>query len=303
MSAAFAERIQNGFYDSMIAQAKSMEESCLAFADYKHHFFPEADWGSATRYVTPQKKVFHTNIFGEVCGSGDGTQISAKGNHFVGTTENPNYITDTTRVKDTIVLRAPTDAPEALVQIFEDQIGTLNQIRQADADQEADEFTQYTVKEWIKSPAPGETQNMIVITSPPRYSVEDNPGNTSTVPRIEKRTHDGNVKAPPPVPVEDKGHRSCAFPLAFRIGALYDPSILPDYKGDLFKHRRAKLVQHDVRDEEGRLVPPWEIYSALRPGTVVLIMVTLHCYIMGADNIKKRKVCCGASYSIRVLMA
>ncbi|TFK58512.1 hypothetical protein BDN72DRAFT_865873, partial [Pluteus cervinus] len=280
MSSAFAERLQNGFYDSMVAQAKSMEESCLAYADYKHHFFPDSDWGSATRYVTPQKKVFHTNIFGEVCGFGDGTQISAKGNHFVGTTENPNYITDTTRVKDTIVLRAPTDAPDSLVRVFEDQIGTLNQIRQADAELEADDFRQYTIKEWIKGPAPGEMQNLIVITSPPRYTVEDAPANASTVARIEKRTHDGSVKVSAPVPPpEDK----------VRLGALYDPSVLPDYKGDLFKHRRAKLVQHDVRDEEGKLVPPWEIYSALRPGTVVLVMVTLHCYIMGGDNIKKRK--------------
>ena len=92
MSAAFAERVQSGFYESMVSQAKSMEESCLAYADYKRDFFPEPDWGSATRYVTPQKKVFHTNIFGEVCGVDDGTQISAKGNHFVGTTDNVRII-------------------------------------------------------------------------------------------------------------------------------------------------------------------------------------------------------------------
>ncbi|TFK65643.1 hypothetical protein BDN72DRAFT_773063 [Pluteus cervinus] len=288
MSSALAERVQTGFYDSMVAQAKAMGESCLAFADYKTHFFPESDWGSATRYVTAQKKVFHANIFGEICGKEDGTHISAKGNHFVGNAENPNYITDTTRVKDTIVLRAPTDSPPELLRIFDNQLGTLNEVRRSDIEKESDDFRQYIVKEWIKSTSPGEMGSLICVTCPPRYAV--------SCFRSTRRGYGwlmeflGRGRYFDLVSIWTCRKARFGWNDEVRLGAYYDPAVLPDYRGNLFKHRRAKLLQHDVRDEEGNLIPPWEIYSALRPGTIVLIMVTLHCYVMGGDNMRKRKV-------------
>ena len=33
-----------------------------------------------------------------------------------------------------------------------------------------------------------------------------------------------------------------------RLGAYYDVTKLPDYGGDVFRHKSAKLVQLDVRD-------------------------------------------------------
>jgi hypothetical protein len=74
-----------------------------------------------------------------------------------------------------------------------------------------------------------------------------------------------------------------------RLGAFYDPGLLEDYGGAYFDHERAKLVQHDVRYKANQLIPPWEYYEALKPGTLVLILATLHCYIMQDDSGKDRK--------------
>ena len=67
---------------------------------------------------------------------------------------------------------------------------------------------------------------------------------------------------------------------AIHVGALYDPDLLPDHKGDFFKHVHAKLVQRDIRDCKGDLIPPWEMYSKLRQCTMVLVRATLYCWVI-----------------------
>lgn len=79
-----------------------------------------------------------------------------------------------------------------------------------------------------------------------------------------------------------------------KLGAYYDPSVLPDYGGSYFNHSKARLVQLDVRDVKNNLIPPWKFYEALRPGTLVLCLVSLHCFTMSDDSgkdRKERKVC------------
>jgi hypothetical protein len=70
------------------------------------------------------------------------------------------------------------------------------------------------------------------------------------------------------------------------LGALYDPRHLPDYGGPVFALKHAKLVQHDVVDNNDVLIPPWEMYSACRPGSLLIANVTLHCWKI--DNIKHK---------------
>lgn len=74
------------------------------------------------------------------------------------------------------------------------------------------------------------------------------------------------------------------------LGAKYDPNLLPDHQGPYFKHVNAKLIQLDIRDIDSNLIPPWDTYDVLRPGTVVLINITLHCWVIkdkGTDRVKK----------------
>ncbi|KAL0957606.1 hypothetical protein HGRIS_001390 [Hohenbuehelia grisea] len=53
--------------------------------------------------------------------------------------------------------------------------------------------------------------------------------------------------------------------------------------------KESRLVQRDVRDVDGSLIPPWKDYEAFRPGTLVLVEATLHCFRM-KDGSKLRKM-------------
>jgi hypothetical protein len=59
---------------------------------------------------------------------------------------------------------------------------------------------------------------------------------------------------------------------------------LPDYSPEGFALIKNKLVQHDMTDINNFLIPAWEIETALRPGTVVLVSASLHVY--NIDNSK-----------------
>jgi len=62
------------------------------------------------------------------------------------------------------------------------------------------------------------------------------------------------------------------------LGAFYEPDLLPDYSSDHFALIKNKLVQHDVRDTDDHLIPAWKIEKGPRPGTVVLVLASLHVY-------------------------
>ncbi|KAG6883574.1 hypothetical protein C0992_008425, partial [Termitomyces sp. T32_za158] len=68
-------------------------------------------------------------------------------------------------------------------------------------------------------------------------------------------------------------------PLVEKNGS-YDPRLNSDCRGPYFNLVRNKLVQLDVWDAENNLVAPWTFYDALKPGTLVLMMCTLHCFVM-----------------------
>ena len=78
--------------------------------------------------------------------------------------------------------------------------------------------------------------------------------------------------------------------LDIKLNALYDPRLLPDYGGPVFNHHLAKLKQRNIVDASDNLIPPWDEYAALRPGTVVLMKVTLHTYSIDTDRGIGKKV-------------
>lgn len=67
-----------------------------------------------------------------------------------------------------------------------------------------------------------------------------------------------------------------------KVGAFYDPALAPDFGGSFFDLNHNKLVQLDIRDEDNELVPAWKFYEVLRPGTLILANVSLHCFVMKA---------------------
>ncbi|KAJ7924796.1 hypothetical protein B0H13DRAFT_2315127 [Mycena leptocephala] len=60
----------------------------------------------------------------------------------------------------------------------------------------------------------------------------------------------------------------------------------------------------DIRDANNKLIPPWKQYKALRPGYLVLVLVTIHMYTFkdqGFDRNRDRKIVQLNAHTIRVL--
>ena len=76
------------------------------------------------------------------------------------------------------------------------------------------------------------------------------------------------------------------------VGAYYEPSLLPDYSTEKFALVKNKLVQHNFMDIDDHLIPAWDLEEGLHPGTVVLILATLHIYnINNTSTPGFRRVC------------
>jgi hypothetical protein len=74
-------------------------------------------------------------------------------------------------------------------------------------------------------------------------------------------------KCHPPTNLKDKeGSQETVL----TTNTFYEPTILPDYGGELFQHVDAKLRQLDIRNVENDLIPPQDWYSSLRWGTLVM---------------------------------
>jgi len=74
-----------------------------------------------------------------------------------------------------------------------------------------------------------------------------------------------------------------------KLGGYYEPMLLPDYVDHDFDLKVDKLVQHNVIDSKGKLIPCWDNLDKLRPGTLVLCVVSLHIWnIANRDNHFKR---------------
>ena len=75
-----------------------------------------------------------------------------------------------------------------------------------------------------------------------------------------------------------------------KVGGYYDPARLPDFRASLFDLDKDRLVQHNIIDEDEKLVPCWTLYDRLRPGTFVLCKVALHGWNIGNRDGKFKRV-------------
>jgi hypothetical protein len=90
--------------------------------------------------------------------------------------------------------------------------------------------------------------------------------------------------------VQKKAAATSSDTAAFSTNDFYDPSILQDYGGEVFRRENASLRQLDFRDVDNELIHPNDWYSVLRRGTLVMARGTLHAY-----NWEGRRVCIAIS--------
>jgi hypothetical protein len=60
--------------------------------------------------------------------------------------------------------------------------------------------------------------------------------------------------------------------------------MLPDHKGSYFSHEKSRLVQRQIKDENGNLIAPHELYGNLTEGTPFSAQVSMSTYINKDHN-------------------
>ncbi|KAG2003490.1 hypothetical protein CC2G_004091 [Coprinopsis cinerea AmutBmut pab1-1] len=300
----FWGRRVDGVYDRMCTAIEGLGKSFAGAAVFLADFVrSRSSWSRNQSYNSRTGGERTFNFIGQITHAGLGTALGAAGSFnfdSAGPDGIPPVIDDGTRIKWRIVLASPTHATTRLEAHFNNQIAMLHDVRAYDEEEEANSKSDPMVYEWTKTSQPDVDipDDLIIVNMGPVYSVPAaRAASKSTAVRPKKRLRRVDVDNPVAEPAssnEPESPTTSTIPPPasatspngdeIRVGALYDPSLLPDYGGPRFALTAARLNQPDVRDVAGDIVPPWLFWDKLRPGTVVLINATLHCYVMPAAS-------------------
>ncbi|KAJ7643206.1 hypothetical protein B0H17DRAFT_959854 [Mycena rosella] len=288
-SPIFAQRAETGLYDEIADQIAQMNTEALANIDYPDHFTRVIEeWSHNHKYMDKEGNELRVAIVGEVVGPAHGTILRAHGNYFSRYGDDFKPIDDKSKIKDTLALCAPTCATTKMSNTFLNQLNTLGQVTDADTDKD---IRKGNVCHSIFPREGVQNHDIIVTHMLPKYGVPPKPK------RMAKRKLDevDEEAAAPVALVLPSGDN-------IKFGAHYEPTLLEDYGGLYFNHVKAKLVQLDVRDTQNDLIGPWKFYDALKPGTLVLVLASLHCFVMSDEKSKReRKVYQINAHSVCVL--
>ncbi|EDQ98913.1 uncharacterized protein LACBIDRAFT_318519 [Laccaria bicolor S238N-H82] len=277
----YAMRATNGVYESLLEQVDTGGSAYLANCEYSRDFMHKTRWKDGFDFQTASGNEFRACIFGEIQRSAVGTKLSAVGSHFIGR-GTPNYITDDTKVKNLFMIGIPTLCSTELQDRYHDQFVAINEIVEADRLEDQAANKMYTNKEAV---VVVNTDYMFAVTSLPKYIVPRiTPEHVPTLQRLLKHSRDVASSAEPDPALEDaecaSGSDSNSGKKGIKVGDTYEPTVLNDYGGPLFQHVHSKLVQHDISTLDKRIIPPWAEYDALSEGTLVIITISVHTFIM-----------------------
>ncbi|KAJ7891180.1 hypothetical protein B0H13DRAFT_1524774, partial [Mycena leptocephala] len=294
----YSQRSKSGAYDSIADQIEAMGQEALANLDYPDTITRHIeDWSKNHKYLGQDGNELRVSVVGEILGPAQGTIIRANGNFYArpGDKVSPSPIDDKTKVKDTIALGIPTCATVKMYNTVLNQIICATQITAANADEDKRKGLVRVVL------------SLLPVTDEPSFRILFST-TAMTLKMLQSRRKKRKWRflavSCQPTPFNGVIHSVLHLADEIQLGAFYEPSLLPDFGGDYFNLVKNKLVQHDIRDVHSNLVPPWKIYEALRPGTLVLVLVTLHCFVMKDDSSKEpreRKVYQMNAESIRIL--
>jgi len=257
--------------------------STLEGNDYNENFVRRITDKGHYKYVLPSDEAendCHFLLFGQICHSAVGTQLSSRGNK---TNYNNEAIDDKTGVKHIIVLSVPSNCDKNLAIAFNDQLATLSDIRVTEDEEDNNKGKNPIIKSWFHWKGDTrEAPDMLAITTDYVYGFEvtSKYANRPVKQKAKRSAADAKLdNAPSSMPIPSSSAIAVPSKADLKLNGLYDPHLLPNYGGACFKHQKSKLKQLNVRDTSNDLVPPWELYTALKPGTLILADVTLHCYV------------------------
>ncbi|KAJ7216231.1 hypothetical protein C8J57DRAFT_1255321 [Mycena rebaudengoi] len=329
VSPVYAQRAVDGVYQRVVEKLVAMRNLAMGNINYPADFQRvDLNWNDGTTFVDNTGREFRACIVGEIAGPLHGTAVRASGNFY---TNGANFVpmNDTSKVKDVLALVMPTAATNELANYYDNQLVPLTDVflKEAELDERNGKIFS-SVRLWLKSLFETQYPDTIMIHMLNKYGVPAEagaPGTSGTTPSPQKRV---KRKLNDILPVKATGEHTLAVPAAeaavppsmcfitlclvaaeslleeeIKLGAYYDPHLLEDYGGPLYKHVKAKLVQHDIRDatnSNNDLIPPWEIYNCLKPGTLVLCNVSLHIFHF-TDKGRTKKLYQLNVHSIKVL--
>ncbi|KAG2125574.1 hypothetical protein BD769DRAFT_1388418 [Suillus cothurnatus] len=256
----FSQRAANGIYDRVADAMTKLGKDGLGEADFG------IDWcttvqdnysGTNWSYVnTKDGRPFKTNIVGQIATSTCGTRHSAKGTHF------------TKKARSTPLTQLIFGLTLAIKEyIWENQLTSIEDWVTDEKKRVARESKINSCT--VKSNKDLQYADLIILTSQRIYeeSMAGQQATSTATTSIVNRTETVDI----PLPTADEVFQ----------GALYDPRILPDYRGSYFELRQNKLKQlniFDTPENNCKLVPMHETYAKLRPGTLVLAVCDAHVY-------------------------
>ncbi|KAJ4472793.1 hypothetical protein C8J55DRAFT_563046 [Lentinula edodes] len=298
----------DGIYDSLFNDIKDAGPTALCNAEYNIDFFARSSesWSGNYSYVNKHSGISTFIVVGEVLGENHGTLLGAQGNHYPGK-DNGNVITDQSKAKPVIVIGAPSGKHSGMSDIFYNQLCTFFDIRRHESVGETKE--KYNVKEFVKSINNNNVMDAMILTGGLLYSVHKNDDNSGAASRTSAHTPYKKRRLDETVP--ENGTTSTLmsavdtiiFPEVDQIvvGARYDRRCMTGYGGNGFNQRFAELIQPDWKDIDGNLILPWEFHDKVRPGTLVVVNVSLQVYVIPQkDSLPKNKVYNAVINSLRV---
>ena len=119
---------------------------------------------------------------------------------------------------------------------------------------------------------------MSYIANPPQQLKKWTVGSERDKTAIEKKKE-----------IEDKEHKSCFNAYQYvnatlstvqevKLGGYYSLELLPNYLPHKFHLKHDKLVQHNIVDTNGELIPFWNNSVQLCEGTLLLLLIMLHTW-------------------------
>ncbi|KAG1860012.1 hypothetical protein C8R48DRAFT_774706 [Suillus tomentosus] len=304
--ARYDNRVEDGLYDDVVRQLMALPKGMsLGDATYKDDFFQDSNihTGNFAYKCKDSGAEYETVLVGEIMPRPCGTKFGAIGNHYLGTANTPNVIDDKTRVKGVFALGQPTQSTEMMYVNFSNQIATLDDVIQSDIEELKKQNKDINIKEWTSHAGTDQTgaPEFIMVNTEQLYAVpkamqQAIQGKRARIVKkmITNSNEGGETKSTDSS--ADGSNKEGVQEGAITTNMFYEPTVLPDYGGDLFQHVNAKLRQLDIRNVENVLIPPQEWYSSLRRGTLVMIRATLHAF-----NWKERQIYQLNTHTIRVM--
>ncbi|KAJ7829347.1 hypothetical protein B0H13DRAFT_2372630 [Mycena leptocephala] len=297
-SPVYEERAICGMYDELADTLTEMGRKALGNLDCPEDFNRyQATPTSNVEFKDSDGYELRTMIVGEIAGSAHGTVLRAIGNYYIAADFKP--IDDTNRgVKDILALVMPTHSTTRLSNFWANQTVPLRSAIDVEIGMESDAGEEYLIRPWMRSVDNSNEDDVILlllfIFKPDPASAGAPQAAPATPVRRAKRKLDddtplsSSLSAISPQVAADRiadAKKDVRTPNAsdIKLGAYYDPRLLSDYGARC-------PGWHSLW--KGALIPPYNFYERLKPGTLVLVQASLH---------KKRKIYQINAHSIKVL--